>query len=80
MLYLETIDDIYTNLYNSSITFINNEWELLNATFDIYIVSGETKNYTLMFYDQEDDRILISVISPSDLFVYASSTKQENQK
>ena len=80
MLYLETLDDIYTDLYNSSITFINNEWELLNVTFDFYIVSGETKNYTLMFYDQEDDRILISVISPSDLFVYASSTKQKNQK
>ena len=80
MLYLETIDDIYTDLYNSNITFVNNEWELLNTTFDIYIVSGDTKNYTLMFYDQEDDIIFISIISPSDLFIYASSTKQENQK
>ena len=80
MKYLNSIENTYTELFNTSITFVNTNWELLNTTFEVYIVSGEIKNYTLAFADLEEDNIYISTKSTPDLNIFKSNAQQQNQK
>ena len=76
-MYLNTYEDVITKLYNTIISLVNNNAEIVTPTFEKYVIYDKTKNFTISFTDEENDDVFINTISSSGLYAFVSSTQQK---
>ena len=56
---------------NSTLIFTNNNWKLIESNAEFYIIKDQLKNYTILFSDDENDKIYLSVINNNGVNTYA---------
>ena len=76
--FVTSYEDVITQLYNTSITLINQNSEIVTPNFDKYVVNATTKNFTISLTDEEDDKVYIKTNSSSGLYVFSSKTNRDN--
>ena len=79
LLYRTTIDDVKTDLFQSDFNFVNSNSEFVSSNIEPFIVVEQTKNFSIIFNDAEDDTTQIKTNNTSGLLVFVSSTKQKGK-
>ena len=70
-----TTDNYYTLFY-----FLNSNWAILNTNINYYVKINQISIFTLEFYDQENDKIVIILKQYDEIGLYSQQDPSSKQK
>ena len=73
-----TNNDFYYALNSSSFVFLNQNADIVETSLSFYLIVNVTKNFSLSFFDQEDDNVKIKTIKSNDINIFIQ--KMNNTK
>ena len=69
-----------TDNYYTVFRFLNSNWALLNSNTNYYVKIDQLSVFTLEFYDQENDRIVIILEQYDEIGLYSQQDPSSKQK
>ena len=65
-----TNNNFYYALNSSSFVFLNQNADIVETSLSFYLIANATKNFSLLFYDQEGDSVQLKIIDNKGLNIF----------